>query len=226
LTRPVTLAVLAGVLVPVVFFTLRSAGIIRSTALAPFRVSLASYYNNIGITSNSEPAVGNLDGSGSVFSAQALAADGVRPGATISSHHVPFTWPDVIPGMPDNVTASGQALRASGSGKMLSFLVTAGWGPASGTGQVVYTDGSAQKFTIGAPDWLRSCSSREAAGVAVRTPYFNLANGRVSLKGCVFYASVPLQARKKVERIVLPNLSAPVPGSGDRSLHIFAITIH
>jgi hypothetical protein len=65
--------------------------------------------------------------------------------------------------------ASGQALRAGGSGKMLSFLVTAGWGPVSGTGQVVYADGSTQKFMIGAPDWSRSCSSPKASGVVVYT---------------------------------------------------------
>jgi len=218
--------VLTGALVVVVVLAVLPVGTARSTsAPAPVRLSLNPDFNNIGVTSNSDPAAGSLDGSGSAFSAQALAADGVRPGATITSHHVSFTWPDVAPGWPDNVTASGQALPARGSGKMLSFLVTAGWGPASGTGAVVYADGFVQRFTVGAPDWYLGCPSPKGPGVAVFTPYGNQGDGRVSFTACVYYASVPLRAGKPLSRIVLPDVSGPVPTSGAASLHIFAITI-
>jgi hypothetical protein len=218
--------VLTAALAVVVVLAVLPVGTVRSAAApAPVRLSLKGEFNNIGVTSNSDPAAGSLDGSGAAFSAQALAAGGVRPGATITSHHVPFTWPDVAPGRPDNVTASGQALQVGGSGKMLSFLVTAGWGPASGIGAVVYSDGFIQRFTIGAPDWSLSCPSPKGPGVAVFSPYRNDGDGRGSYTSCVFYASVPLQAGKQLSRIILPDVSAPVPASGDASLHIFAVTI-
>ena len=127
--------------------------------------------------------------------------------------------------MPDNVTASGQTISAIGSGKMLSMLVTAGWGSASGTATVVYSDGSTTNFTVGSPDWFRSCPSQAGPDVVIYTPYRNQASGRGDFSACVFFLSVPLQAGKMVERIVLPNVSTPVPGPGTASLHIFAVTI-
>lgn len=199
---------------------------VNSTTAAPVRLSLTSDFDNVGITSDSNPTIGNLDGSTSAFSAQALAAAGARPGATVTSHGVPFTWPDVAAGTPDNVTASGQVLPASGAGRTLSFLVTAGWGPASGGGAVVYADGSAQKFTIGAPDWFRNCPSASGPDVALFTPYRNQGNGHATFHTCVYYASVRLHAGKNVMKIILPDLSTPVPGPGAASLHIFAATIH
>jgi len=195
-------------------------------AAGPVMLSLDAALDNIGVASDSDPTAGNLDGSGSAFSAQALAADGARPGAVITSDGVTFTWPDAAAAAPDNVTASGQALPASGSGNTLSFLVTAGWGPATGTGTVVYADGSTQGFTIAAPDWWRGCSSPTAPGVALYTPYRDQGNGRAPFTVCIYSASVPLRAGKEVDRIVLPDISDPVPRPGEASLHIFAATIH
>jgi len=191
----------------------------------PLKLSLSSAFNNVGVASDSDPAAGNLDGSGSAFSAQALAAAGARPGATITSGSVPFTWPDVAPGRPDNVTASGQALPASGSGTSMAFLVTAGWGPASGAGTVAYADGSTQAFTMSSPDWYRSCLSASTPGTALFTPYRDQGNGRASFTSCVYYVSVRLDATKKLLSIRLPDVSAAVPGPGGSSLHIFAVTI-
>lgn len=190
----------------------------------PVEVSLAPYLDNVGATSDSDPAVGNLDGSGSAFSLQALATHGVRPGATITYHGVSFTWPDAAAGRPDNVTSSGQALTIHGAGRALAFLVTAGWGPARGTATVVYSNGSTQRFTIGAPDWYRDCPS--GPGVVVYTPYRDRGNGRASFTACVFYASVRLRASQTVKQIVLPDISPSVPRPGDPSLHVFAVTVH
>jgi hypothetical protein len=194
-----------------------------TTPAGPVEFSLGHYLNNVGVTSNSNPAIGNLDGSGSAFSLQALAARGVRPGAKITYHGVPFSWPDAAVGQADNVTASGQALMIHGAGSRLAFLVTAGWGPASGTGKVIYADGATQKFTITAPDWFDSCPSPAAV---VDTPYRNQGSARASFTACLYYASVRLHASQVVKRIVLPDISAPRPLAGDPSLHIFAITIY
>jgi hypothetical protein len=177
----------------------------------------------VGITDDSNTTIGNLDGAGSSFSAQALAADGATAGATVTVGGVPFTWPNAASGDNDNVVASGQSFDLSGSGTALSFLLTAGYGPASGTGQVVYSDGTTQSFTLSSPDWLGGCSS-SGAGVALYTPYRNRATGQNSLPVCVYDASVPLQAGKTVTRVVLPDVSSGV-ASGSPSLHIFAVTI-
>ena len=185
--------------------------------------SLTAAFDNVGITDDDDTTIGNLDGAGSSFSAQALAAAGATPGATVTAGGASFTWPDVASGDDDNVVASGQAFDLTGTGSTLSFLLTAGYGPASGTGQVVYSDGTTQAFTLGAPDWHGGCSP-SGAGVALYMPYRNRATGQNTLPVCVFDASVPLQAGKTVSMIVLPDVSSGVT-SGSPSLHIFAVTI-
>jgi hypothetical protein len=192
-------------------------------AVALPAASLSAAFDNVGITDDSNTTIGNLDGAGSSFSAQALTADGATSGATVTVGGVPFTWPNVAPGDNDNVVASGQSFDLSGSGAALSFLLTAGYGPASGTGQVVYSDGATQSFTLSSPDWHGGCSS-SGAGVALYMPYRNRATGQNSLPVCVYSASVPLQAGQTVTRVVLPDVS-PGVASGSPSLHIFAVTI-
>lgn len=187
----------------------------------PVEVSLAPYLDSVGVTSDSSPSAGNLDGSGNSFSAQALAAIGVQGGSVITYSGVPFRWPDAAVGAADNVTAAGQTLTTSGSGSTLAFLVTSAWGPVEGTAAVVYADGSTQPFTISAPDWEDSCPSAAAPGVAVYTSYHT-----DGAPACLFYASVRLRAGQTVTGIILPRISPPVPPAGVPSLHIFAITIH
>lgn len=185
--------------------------------------SLTAAFNNVGITDDSNTTIGNLDGAGSSFSAQALAAAGATPGGTVTAGGVSFTWPDVSSGDNDNVVASGQSFDMTGSGSTLSFLLTAGYGPASGTGQVVYSDGSTQSFTLSAPDWHGGCSPA-GPGVALYMPYRNRASGQNSLPVCVFSDSVTLDPARTVARIVLPDVSSGVT-SGSPSLHIFAAAI-
>jgi hypothetical protein len=186
---------------------------------------LSAYFNNIAVTSNRKPTLGDLDGSGSAFSVQALAARGIRPGAEISYGGVPFRWPDAAAATSDNIIAAGQAIKVQEAGHVLSFLVTAGWGPAKGTGKVIYSNGSVQRFTLAAWDWYRNCPSPKGSGVAIYTPYRNQGNGRASFKVCVYYASVQLDASHVVERIILPDIGPVEPRPNHPSLHIFAITI-
>jgi hypothetical protein len=189
---------------------------------APVEVSLAGYLDDVGVTSDSNPGIGNLDGDEESFSAQSLAARGVRGGSVITYNGVPFRWPDAAIGTADNVTAAGQALAIRGSGSTLAFLVTAGWGPAQGTGKVVYANGSTQEFAIGAQDWAAGCPAADAPGVVVYTPDHNDGDA----PACLYYASVRLQPAQTVSRIILPRTSTPQPQNGVPSLHIFAITIY
>jgi RNA polymerase sigma-70 factor, ECF subfamily len=199
---------------------------VASAPPGPAELSLAAYLDNIGATDDSQPGAGNLDGSTSSFSVQALAAQGVTSGTRITYSGVPFIWPDAAAAKADNVTASGQTLTLHGSGQSISFLLTAGWGPASGTGTLVYANGSTQTFTLGAPDWYTGCSSAKPPGTVISMPYRNQGNGRASFTVCVYNTSVGLHAGQPLNRIILPNISPPVPQSGEPSLHIFAITIH
>jgi hypothetical protein len=154
-------------------------------------------------------------------SAPSLPTAQVTPNA-VATAPIKLVWPSVAPGLPDNVTASGQTIAASGSGDTLGLLLAASHGPASGTGQVVYTDGSTQQFALSAPDWYATAPT--GSDVAVSTTYRNRPNNvqqqhQVSL----FYSGVRLDPTKTVAQVVLPNVSAP--NSADPSVHIFAMNI-
>lgn len=61
-------------------------------------VDLSGAYDNTGITDDSDTSAGNIDGSGSSLSQEALAAVGVTPGSTVSSSAP-------TPGTPTSVSA-------------------------------------------------------------------------------------------------------------------------
>jgi hypothetical protein len=184
--------------------------------------SFAATLANVGTTDDANAGAGDIDGSGSSLSAQALAAAGVTPGGTVTAGGLAFTWPSAGAGQPDNAVASGQGFDLTGSGSTLGFLVTATYGPASGTGQVVYSDGSAQPFTISAPDWFSGGTSPD---IAVATAYRNRPSGRDNHPVFVFLAKVALDPAKTVRAVVLPDVSAPVPVARVPSLHVFAVSI-
>jgi hypothetical protein len=190
--------------------------------------SLAAAYDNVGITSDSSPGSGNIDGSGYSFSAQALATAGATPGATVTVGGLSFTWPTAAVAEPDNVVADGQAFALSGSGSELGFLLTGTYvssshGSAAGTGEVVYTDGSTSSFTLNAPDWHGGCSPT-GSGVALYTPYRNYSGGANSLDVCVYEESVPLTAGKTIADVLLPVVSNGVTADVP-AMHIFAVSV-
>ena len=199
-------------------------GLQTGTTVQVPAASLAAAFDNVGITDDANTSVGNLDGAGSSFSAEALAAVGATPGATVGFDGTSFSWPNVAAGEPDNVVANGAAFDLSGTGSTLSFLVSASYGPATGTGQIVYTDGSSQSFTLTAPDWHGGCGAAPAAGTVLKTAYRNRGTGQNALPVCVYDASTPLQQGRTVAMVVLPDVSGGV-ASGTAALHVFAATI-
>jgi hypothetical protein len=185
--------------------------------------SLAAAYNNSAISDDTDTAAANVDGAGSSLSAQALAAAGAAPGATIESGGMHFTWPDRTPGQPDNVVAGGQAVELSGSGATLGLLATATYGPVSGSGQVVYTDGSSQAFTLNVPDWYAAPPA--GSDVAIAMTYRNRpGNAQQSHSVSMYFVSVPLQAAKTPAYLVLPDVSSSAV-SGTPAMHIFAMNV-
>jgi len=175
--------------------------------------SLAAAFDNVGITDDAAPTLGNFDGAGNSYSAQALAADEIMPGATVTAGGVTFTWPDVPAGTPDNVALSGGAVPLSGSGSTLGFLGAGVDGEQSGTGTVFYTDGSTQSFTIGFQNWTVKTPVDGDALVAT-IAYENRTNPGHVYSPSLYAAFVPLQAGKTIQAIELPD---------NPDMHIFAI---
>jgi beta-glucosidase len=189
-----------------------------STSSAGLKVpfpSLASVYDNRGVTDDANPAAGAFVDSGKTYSAQALAAVGVRPGP-LSYGAASFTWPAAGAGLPDNVEANGQVFTFRGSGDSLAFLGASASGAHGGTGTVFYTDGTSQPYTLSFSDWWNPAAADQVVATA---PYINAPTGRYGHTADIYYTTVPLQAGKTVQAIALPATgSSPTPG-----LHIFAI---
>ena len=223
-TVPATATSSANVVVQTVFTDDAQARLgLRATATVNVPApSFAATLTNAGTTDDANTGAGDIDGSGSSLSAQALAAAGVTPGGTVTAGGLTFTWPSAAPGQPDNAVASGQGFDLTGSGATLGLLVTSTYGPASGTGQVVYSDGTAQPFTVTAPDWFGGGTS---PGIAVTAAYRNRPAGKDNHPVFVFLATVPLDPAKTVQAVVLPDVSPPVPVARVPSLHVFAVSI-
>ena len=70
---------------------------------------LSSFFSNAGISDDANPGAANLDGSGSSFSAEQLAAVGWAPGLSFAlPDGATVQVPNLAPGQPDNALASGQ----------------------------------------------------------------------------------------------------------------------
>jgi hypothetical protein len=182
--------------------------------------SLAASFNNVGISADSNTAPGNYDGNGSSFSETALTNAGAAPGATVTSQGLAYTFPNVAAGTSDNTVAEGQTITLSGSGT-LGFLVSASYGPASGTGTINYTDGSSQSYTLTSPDWF-STTPPSGGALAIRSAYQNRpGNTTYAGSGNIFSETVALTAGKTVASVTLPPGGALAAGTP--ALHIFAI---
>ncbi len=191
--------------------------------------SLASTFDNSGITDNSNPSPSagfeGFDGEGTTYSAQGLAADNLTPGASVTAAGLTFTWPNEPSAQPDNTMAQGQTIALSGSGGTLGFLAAANNSAESGTGTIYYTDGSTQAFTLNVGNfWYPSGqdgnpSNTQVAGVN----YANYPTGSSGHEVYVFEQSVSLQSGKTVAAVTLPSLG-DVAGY-NAALHIFALTV-
>jgi beta-glucosidase len=185
--------------------------------------SIAATYGNVGISSDTNTTAGNFDGGGASFSAQALAAAGFTPGAAVLHDGTSITWPNVAAGVNDNTVASGQTIPLSGTGTTLAVYGASAYGTTSGSGQVVYTDGSTQAFSLSFADWW-STSPALGSDSAATLAYINTGGGKSTQTVHMFYTGVPLTAGKTVQAVVLPYVSADA-SAHTVAMHIFAIGI-
>jgi hypothetical protein len=180
---------------------------------------LAPFFNNAGISDDTNQAAGDLDGLGFSYSEQALTAAGLTPGASVTSDGVHYDWPDAPASQPDNLTAAGQVISVPpiAGATELGVMGSATNGPSSGALTITYTDGTSQSVTLGLTDWTAGSASF-GNGTVASMPYRNSAVGGSQQLGTkVFTTNTPLAPGKTVASVTLPSRA------NQGLLHIFAI---
>ena len=119
--------------------------------------------------------------------------------------------------------ASGQTIPVSGSGTTLSIVGTSTYGSSSGSGTIIYTDGSTQSYSLGFADWW-STSAAQGTDFIANPTYINGGSGKITQAVNLSYAAIPLQAGKTVQAVVLPTISAGAVRSSV-SMHIFDVSV-
>ncbi|MEV0324717.1 hypothetical protein ACIBKX_40445 [Streptomyces sp. NPDC050658] len=203
----------------------------RSSAVAAEACpSVEACYNNVGITADNNTDPGNFDGTGSSFSADALSKVGATPGSTIVSSGMKFTFrghpsgADEPADKPDNLVAQGQKINVSSPGTTLGFLLSASYGPVSGTGTITYTDGDTQSYTLNSADWWTPCPS-SGSRLAIHADYQNLPdntkNRHPDASANIFSVTVPLDPDKTIESVTLPpGANRATAGRHQRPAHL------
>ncbi|MEU3605366.1 NEW3 domain-containing protein [Streptomyces sp. NPDC035033] len=169
--------------------------------------NLAAAYNNVGVTDESDTRPGDYDGEGNSFSAQKLAAVGLRPGATVKALGAELRWPDVPAGTRNNVSTTGQAVALDGSGSRLVLLGSGVTSGAAGTATVYYTDGTSGTGSFGFPNWSFDPANAHGATLVASSDGRNRPGGygNAGIAYRVFAHSIPLDPAKRVEFVVLPS---------------------
>jgi predicted alpha-1,2-mannosidase len=185
------------------------------------------YFDDVGVSDDTKPGAGNLDGAKSSYSAQALAAAGITPGGTVKVGNLSYVWPTQAPGTNDSIWVTGQTVTLGGTAPkttlgLLGSATSAGSGGAQGTLTVHYADKSTQSVPFTFSDWtLNGGASAVAPGdtVAAKCAYHNAAAGKNTTASYVFSFAAPLTSSQPVTSIELPQTTS----GGD--VHVFAIVL-
>jgi hypothetical protein len=174
--------------------------------------TISSAYNDTGLAAATAAGDANYDGAGHSYSSSALAARGLRPGASVTAHGVKFTWPSYGTGHLDNIRTQGQTIAITGAGRVLGFLGAATLGTQRGTVTIQYSNGSTQTVTLSLADWRANRAA--SGGTVVATVPWNQIPGAGHHLVSVYAATVPLEKGKTVVSVTLPvNID----------MHVFAI---
>lgn len=202
-----------------------SVAVVSGTATSPdtaqFDVAdtdvLSDYFNDVGISPDTNRGCGALDAGTDTYSGDALAAaspQSLTPGAPVTVNGLTFTWPDAQPCDNDNLRALGQTILLppeSGVGE-IGFLGAATNGNQAGTVTIHYTDGSTGTATLAQSDWggAPGAGNTEVAEMAYR----NQALGQQVHDFYVDEQSISVDSSKAVASITLPD---------NENIHIFAM---
>jgi hypothetical protein len=177
----------------------------RSDAL---QVDLTPFDNAVGITTDDDPAPGNLGQTLNSLSANALAA----PGDWSSVEDHVWAGQDFLlgpDGVNDVVQLTGQTIALpTGRFSDLMVLATANGtaGPQVATITVTYTDGTQSRFTRLIGNFLGSGTWEPSASIAAIMPYYNNATlGRVDQFAYLYGYDLQLNPLKTVASLSLNN---------------------
>jgi len=187
--------------------------------------SPSDYYDNTGISPDSDQACANYDGGGYSYSATGLANAGLSPGATVTADGLTFTWPSVASCTPDNILAAGETMLVTGKPGQttLGLLGSATSGSSQAAIVINYTDGTSSTQTLSFNDWAGGPGNGDTAVATM--PYRNSTSGSSQTLNMYVYATtVPVEPAKTVASIVLPDVSNNV-GVGVTAMHIFAVAL-
>jgi hypothetical protein len=188
-------------------------------------VDLTPHFNNVGISADGHATSSGYNGGPTTYSADGLAASGVKPGGTVLAAGIIYVWPRVAPGKPDNIRTSGQTIPVSFPPGVtrLGLLGSATHGRihTDATLTVGYTDGSTEKLPIRFSDWTLAGGKYQVLPhdtVAATTTHQNTrSGGRKMITTYVYAVTVSLHPDKTPKTVTLPT------GSGG-SIGIFAIS--
>lgn len=188
---------------------------------------LASTFDNVGISLPSDPGAANFDASGYSFPEPALVADGAGPGQVVTAGGLFYTMPNVPAGQADNTLSDGQVVAVSGQGNTLGFLeasggVTTSPGYITGTGQVIYADGSTSSFTVNFGNYYYPAANGNVGTLSV--PYLDNPSGPLTHTSYIFTYTVPINPAKAVVAVELPPISG-VNVRGPGAAHVFALAV-
>jgi predicted alpha-1,2-mannosidase len=183
------------------------------------------YYTDIGITSDGQTVPSGYDGSSDTYSANALAADGLTPGAAVTAGGASYTWPDAPAGQLDSINSAGQTIPVSFPAGtttigLLGSAIDAGSGGATGTLTVTYTDGSTQQIPVAFSDWTLGAGAYTllpSDTLVATIPYRDTIDGTSQpVPTHVYATSAALESGQTVASVTLPIASGG-------SIGIFAI---
>ncbi|HWG11955.1 MAG TPA: GDSL-type esterase/lipase family protein, partial [Streptosporangiaceae bacterium] len=204
-----------------------AAGAVSATApldITP-TASLADYYDNAGVTPDSNQVCADLDGDGFSYSQQTLTAAGLTPGATVTSAGLSYTWPAAAACSPDNVLADAQTILVHGphGASTLGLLGSSTSGGSQGALLIHYSDGTTSPATVSFGDWAGAPVTGDRAVATL--PYRNSHSGTSNqLTVYVFATQIPVDPGRTVVSVTLPEVGHRVAPSVT-AMHIFALAL-
>jgi serine/threonine protein kinase len=174
------------------------------------QVALSAFFNNKAM--GGAPGAANFDGSGYSYPASQLPS-----GGSITVNGVPYQFPSSSSGS-DNVIAAGQTIGlTAGHYRQANLLVSASWGPVSGTVTIQYSDGSTSSANVSVADWITGSAS------GLRTPYRYAPNTIDQSAAYIYAITIAMDPTRTASAVVLPGQVSGPYQTG--RLHVFALTV-
>ncbi len=163
-------------------------------------VATSTAYNLVGITNDSAPTYGNIDGAGSSLSSALVPAK-------LTVGGVPFSTGPTTNGTRNVIGTAGQTLTVpSNYYASLNFIGFGVNANQSGQFTINYSDGTQTSATVSTSNWVGGPKFGEA--VALTMSYRNTASGKQTGTFYIYEYSVTANPAKKITGIKLPANSS------------------